>query len=78
MHLFTIIMNIRQAIYIILSLFVIFAVVSFSSCKSEKATCEANRHSKVNKMKKNRSNYGAKYNYKPKPVRKDYVIRNGR
>jgi hypothetical protein len=29
-------------------------------------------------MKKNKSNYGTRYGYKAKPVRKDYVIRNGR
>ncbi len=68
----------RRAISLLLPLLVIFLSVSFTSCKSEKATCEANRHSKVNKMKKNRSNYSTRYSYKAKPVRKDYVIRNGR
>lgn len=62
-------------------LLIIFTTVSaflFQSCRSEKATCEVNRNKKTNYKKKNRNNYGKVYNYKAKPVRKDYVIRNGR
>ncbi len=71
-------MNAKRAFSVLLTLVVIFGSATFSSCKSNKATCEANRHNKSKTMKKNRSNYGSRYTFKYRPVHKDYVIRNGR
>jgi len=71
-------MNIKKIIPVLLMLAVISIAGTFTSCKSEKATCEVNKQSKLKKMKKNRSNYGVRYEYKSKAVRKNYVIRNSR
>ncbi len=71
-------MNIKKIIPVLLLITAIPISGILTSCKSEKATCEVNKQSKLNKMKKNRSNYGVRYEYKSKAVRKNYVIRNSR
>ncbi len=48
------------------------------SCKSRMTLCNTNNQQKMVKIKKNRNNYNLRYNFKSKPVRKDYVIRNSR
>ncbi len=71
-------MKIKRLIFYLLPI-VFFTITPFlSSCKSRKSICDANRVYQPKKLKKNKSNYGSKYNYKGKPVRKDYVLRNGR
>jgi hypothetical protein len=69
-------MNIKRIIAIGLSLIMFLLVFTNSSCKSRKAGCEANGTYKTKKMKKNKSGYGTRYSYKPKAVRKSYVIKN--
>jgi hypothetical protein len=69
-------MSIKRIVSIGLSLIMFLFVFSNSSCKSRKAGCEANGTYKNKKMKKNKSSYGSRYSYKPKPVRKSYVIKN--
>jgi len=47
-----------------------------SSCKSRKAGCEANGTYRSKKIKKNKSSYAKRYDYKTRSVRKTYVIKN--
>jgi len=68
--------SIKRVITIGLSAIILCIGFTESSCKSRKAGCDANGQFKTRKMKKNRSNYGVKYDYKSRPVRKNYVIRN--
>jgi|GEM_PF-924732 hypothetical protein len=72
------VMSKKQTISIGLILAVFLLVFGNSSCGSRMAVCDANQHGKSAKMKKNRSNYGVRYDYKSKPVGKNYLIRNGR
>jgi hypothetical protein len=72
------VMNIKRIISIGLSLIIFCLAFTSSSCKSRKAGCDANGQYKTKKMKKNRSSYGTRYDYKNKPVKKSYVIRNSR
>lgn len=71
-------MSIKRIISIGLSLIMFCLVFTSYSCKSRKAGCDANGQNKVKKMKKNKSGYGTRYDYKAKPIRKHYVIRNSR
>ena len=71
-------MNTRRFISIGLCMVIFTLVFTGTSCKSRKAVCDANRQNKNLKMKKNKSGYGIKYGFKSKPVKKSYVIRNGR
>jgi hypothetical protein len=71
-------MSIPRGFTILLSLFIIFMGLGLGSCNSRKAVCDSNKQYQPSKMKKNKSNYGVRYGYKSKSVRKDYVIRNGR
>lgn len=71
-------MSSKRTITVILSLFILSLLFTATSCRSKRSTCEANRPSKANKIKKNKSGYNTKYSYKSKPVRKTYVIRNKR
>jgi len=64
--------------FIFISLVIFFTASTLVSCKSRKAVCDANRSNKTLKIKKNRNQYKVRYDFKSKPVRKDYVIRNGR
>jgi hypothetical protein len=56
----------------------VFLVICFSSCSKNKYYCDANRPRNYHKIKKNKSNYGALYSPKTKPVPKNYMIKNGR
>ncbi|MEI6434570.1 MAG: hypothetical protein WCP32_06985 [Bacteroidota bacterium] len=69
-------MNIKRHIAIGLSLLFLFLGGVNTSCKSRKAMCDANSKYNAKKLKKNKSNYGSRYSFKSKPVRKAYVIRN--
>ncbi len=71
-------MNIKRATYIGIVLGLFIMVCSMTACNSRMSTCDARGSGNSVKMKKNRSNYGAMYDYKAKPVGKNYVIRNGR
>jgi len=55
-----------------------FLVICFSSCSKNKFYCDANRSRSYHKIKKNKSNYGALYSPKTRPVPKNYTIKNGR
>jgi hypothetical protein len=69
-------MGIKRIISLVLSLLIFSLAFTGTSCKSRKAGCEANGQYQTKKHKKNKSRYGIKYNYKAKPVKKPYVIRN--
>lgn len=69
-------MNLKRIISISLSLVFFTLVFTTASCKSRKSICDANGQYNVKKHKKNKSGYGTRYDYKSKPVRKSYVIRN--
>ncbi len=69
-------MSIKRMVSIGLTLIMFCLLFAGSSCKSRKAGCEANGQFKSKKMKKNKSNYGTKYDYKTRPVKKNYMIRN--
>jgi len=71
-------MHIKRIFYIGLSLIFFGLGFTNTSCKSRKALCDANSQYNVKKHKKNKSSYSTRYGYKSKPVRKSYVIRNGR
>ncbi|MEI7898246.1 MAG: hypothetical protein WCJ26_14505 [bacterium] len=71
-------MNIKRTTSIGLSLIIFMLAFTAGSCKSRKAGCDANGQNKTMKMKKNKSRYSSRYEYKSKPVRKSYVIRNKR
>ncbi len=47
-------------------------------CTKNKYSCESNRVRSFSKIKKNKSNYGALYSPKMRPVPKNYRINNGR
>jgi len=64
--------------YLIITIFFLIAGTGLSSCNSRKSICESNRVYQSKKIKKNKSQYNTRYSYKGKPVRKDYVLRNGR
>jgi len=71
--------NITKFILSLSIILLFFIILVFdASCKSGKAVCQSNRSYKPAKVKKNRSNYGVLYEFKSKPVKKDYVIRNVR
>ncbi len=53
-------------------------LIAGSACKSRKSICESNKTYSTKKVKKNKSNYGVKYGFKAKPVKKNYVIKNRR
>jgi hypothetical protein len=71
-------MSAKRAISIVISLVFSLLVITGTSCKSRKSVCDSNKQSKTMKMKKNKSSYNVKYDFKSKPVKKAYVIRNGR
>jgi hypothetical protein len=71
-------MGIKRAVSVILSLVIFTMAFTGTSCKSRKSVCDSNHQSKAMKMKKNKSQYNVKYGYKSRPVRKAYVIRNGK
>ncbi len=73
-----VLMNRKRMISPGLCLVIFLMFSTLVSCKSRKALCEANRPDKVLKMKKNKSSYNTKFSFKTRPVRKAYVIRNGR
>jgi hypothetical protein len=71
-------MSIKRIISIGLSLIVFGLAFTNASCKSRKSACDANGQYRTKKMKKNKSSYGKRYDYKSQPVKKSYVIRNSR
>lgn len=61
--------------YIIIS---VILIAFLSSCGSSRMnTCQSNHYHKTYNTKKNRSNYGQRYSYKTRSVKKEYVIKNG-
>ncbi len=62
-----------QVIFIELSLMFLLA-----ACSGNKYACDANRTRSFHKIGRNKSNYGAVYSPKTKPVPKNYLINNGR
>ena len=56
----------------------IILITISAGCSKNKFSCDAYGFKKANKMKKNKSNYGALYSTKPRPVPKNYNIKNGR
>gem|GEM_PF-679883 len=56
---------------------IIFLTI-FAGCAKNKFSCDAYGSGRQSKMKKNKSNYGALYGTKPRPVPKNYLIKNGR
>lgn len=71
-------MSINRTFSIGLLIFSLLILSVSPGCKSRKGVCDANNQYSMKKMKKNRSNYGTRYEFKSKPVKKNYVIRNGR
>ncbi len=68
-------MKTLKRLFLLILIFSFFPL-SFSSCKSSsKDLCYHESYKKKN-SKKNRSNYSKRYSYKPRPVKKDYVIKN--
>lgn len=56
----------------------LFSLFSLSSCShSRKSLCSGNITPKASYNKRNKSNYGKRFSYKPRSVKKDYVIKNG-
>jgi hypothetical protein len=63
--------------FLLLLLFV-SSLVLCSACSSRKSLCTGNvTHKTTSYNKRNKNNYGKRYSYKSKSVRKDYVIKNG-
>ena len=55
-----------------------FLLIFGTGCTSRKSVCSSNNQYSVKKHKKNKSAYNVRYEYKSKPVKKSYVIRNKR
>jgi hypothetical protein len=68
--------NIKKVLLLLLIVGMV-PVLSYS-CKSRESLCYSVSYNKKYHHKKNRSSYNKRYSYKAKPVRKDYVIKNGR
>jgi len=68
----------RLMIFIFLGIFLILTVLLFTSCSHSKmATCQSNNYHVSTKLKRPHSTPLRIFEPKYRPVRKNYVIKNG-